>query len=78
MIRALPREGVRRLAVLSPSFTADCLETLEELGMRAREAFLAAGGSEFRLVPSLNAHPVWVEAVVGMIRSAGSVTRPGS
>ena len=78
VIRALPREGVRRLAVLSPSFTADCLETLEELGMRAREAFLAAGGSEFRLVPSLNAHPVWVKAVAEMIRGVGSVTRPGS
>jgi ferrochelatase len=49
---------------------ADCLETLEEIGIRARDDFRAAGGQELRLVPSLNAHPAWVDAVVGLVHDA--------
>lgn len=64
---SLPKEGVKRLAVLSPSFVADCLETLEEIGLRAEEQFKEAGGSELLLVPSLNAHPVWVRALKEII-----------
>jgi protoporphyrin/coproporphyrin ferrochelatase len=63
----LARQGVKRLAVLCPSFVADCLETLEEIGMRAREQFEAAGGQTLVMVPSLNAHPAWVEAVTQMV-----------
>lgn len=63
----LAKSGVRRLAVFCPAFVADCLETLEEIGMRADEAFRAAGGEALRLVPSLNAHPAWVDAVVGLV-----------
>ncbi len=48
---------------------ADCLETLEEIGLRARDQFRAAGGEELILVPSLNATPAWVEAVATMARS---------
>lgn len=59
----LAEKGVKRLAVACPAFTADCLETLEEIGIRARETFVAAGGEDLRLVPSLNAHPEWVEAL---------------
>ncbi|MCB9916037.1 MAG: ferrochelatase [Planctomycetes bacterium] len=66
-VRALAAAGTRRLAVLCPAFTADCLETLEEIGIRAREDFVAAGGEALRLVPSLNAHPAWVEALAGML-----------
>lgn len=61
----LARAGVRRLAVLTPSFTADCLETVEEIGIRARADFLAAGGEELRRVSCVNAHPRWVEALAG-------------
>jgi ferrochelatase len=64
---ALARRGVRRLAVLCPSFVADCLETLEEIGIRARADFRAAGGEELRLVPSLNASPAWVEGLAAML-----------
>ena len=65
----LASRGIRRLAVLCPSFVADCLETLEEIGLRARpRSFRAAGGEPLRLVPALNAHPSWAEAVAGMIR----------
>lgn len=59
--------GVKRLAILSPAFVADCLETLEEIGMRGRDDFLEAGGEEFLLVPSLNAHPAWLDAAAGII-----------
>jgi len=66
----LAKAGVKRLAVMCPAFVADCLETLEEIGIRAREQFRAAGGEELLLVPSLNAHPRWVDAVVDLVRRA--------
>ena len=65
---ALGKAGVKRLAVVCPSFVADCLETLEEIGIRAREQFERLGGEGFALVPSLNAHPAWVDATVQMVR----------
>jgi len=64
----LAQRGVKRLAVMCPAFVADCLETLEEIGIRAREQFRAAGGEELALVPSLNASPKWVETVVRLAR----------
>lgn len=69
-IRALAKAGVRRLAVVSPSFVADCLETLEEIGLRAAEDFVKNGGEELRLAPSLNSEDVWVEAVGRILRDA--------
>jgi len=63
------QQGVKRLLVFSPAFVADCLETLEELAMRANEDFRAAGGEELRLVPSLNSEPAWVDAVVSLARA---------
>ena len=50
----LGSEGVRRIAVIAPGFAADCLETLEELAIRGREQFLAAGGESFAYLPCLN------------------------
>lgn len=67
-IEELAKQGVKRLAVLSPAFTADCLETLEEIGMGGKESFEEHGGEEFLLVPSLNAHPRWVEAMEHLLR----------
>jgi ferrochelatase len=64
----LAREGKKRLVVFCPAFVADCLETLEEIGLRAREQFLAAGGDSLSLVPSLNASDAWVEALVRLLR----------
>lgn len=64
----LARSGTKRLAVFCPAFVADCLETLEEIELRAKEDFVAAGGEQLRLVPSLNAHPQWADAVVDMVR----------
>jgi len=67
-IDRLARAGVKRVAVMCPAFVADCLETLEEIGIRAREQFRAAGGDELVLVPSLNATPAWVNAVAAIAR----------
>jgi ferrochelatase len=64
----LARRGVRRLAVLSPAFVADCLETLEEIAIRGREDFIAHGGEDLRLVPSLNSEDVWADAVLDIAR----------
>lgn len=66
----LAKSGVERLAVFCPAFVADCLETLEEIGIRADEDFRRSGGKQLRLVPGLNAEPAWVDAVVGMVTDA--------
>ena len=62
-LRALPGRGIRDLVVACPAFTADNLETLEEIGMAGRTTFLAAGGASLTLVPCLNAAPEWIEAL---------------
>jgi len=68
----LAKAGKKRLCVICPAFVADCLETLEEIGLRAREQFLAAGGESLTLVPSLNASPAWVAALTALLqRTAG-------
>jgi ferrochelatase len=69
-IPKLAASGVRHLHVICHSFTADCLETLEEIGIRARADFEAAGGESLTLVPCMNDHPVWVDTLAGMARSS--------
>ncbi|MEO8375376.1 MAG: ferrochelatase [Sphingomonas bacterium] len=54
VLEALPGKGVKRVAIVAPGFSADCLETLEELAIRGRESFLAAGGTHFAYLPCLN------------------------
>ena len=66
VIDRLARAGTRRLAVMCPAFVADCLETVEEIGIRARQQFKLAGGDELILIPSLNATRPWVDAVCAM------------
>ncbi len=63
----LAARGVKKLLVMCPAFVSDCLETLEEIGIRGRETFLEAGGSEFSLIPCLNEHPLWIEELEKMI-----------
>jgi len=53
-LEAMPAKGVRKVAVIAPGFSADCLETLEELAIRGRESFEAAGGTHFAYLPCLN------------------------
>jgi ferrochelatase len=65
---ALPKRGVEKLLVICPAFVSDCLETLEEIGIRGRKTFLSAGGKEFGQVPCLNGHPLWIAALEKTIR----------
>jgi protoporphyrin/coproporphyrin ferrochelatase len=65
----LPKRGIKRIAVACPSFVADCLETLEEIGIRGREEFKQAGGEQLTLVPCVNDHPLWVKAAANLIRA---------
>lgn len=67
VLQGLAAQGVRKLRVICPAFVSDCLETLEEIGMRGRETFLEAGGKEFQMIPCLNDHPLWVEALEKMV-----------
>jgi ferrochelatase len=62
----LGRQGLSRVDIICPGFVADCLETLEEIGIEARETFLAAGGKEFNLIPCLNERSDWIEALAGI------------
>jgi protoporphyrin/coproporphyrin ferrochelatase len=76
----LGRQGVRRVDVVCPGFVADCLETLEEIGIEGRKTFLASGGQEFHLLPCLNERPDWIEALADIARQhlAGWVDPPSS
>jgi ferrochelatase len=66
----LASQGKRRLAVLCPAFVADCLETLEEVGIRLRAQWRELGGEALLLTPCPNAHPTWCEAVADLVRDA--------
>jgi ferrochelatase len=63
VLAALPKRGVRHVSVICPGFAADCLETLEEIGMENREVFLAAGGEQYTYVPALNGRADHVAAL---------------
>ncbi len=75
VLTELPKRGITRLAVVCPSFIADCLETLEEIAIRGRESFLEAGGQEFTYVPCLNDDPLWINALAALCRSTVDAAR---
>lgn len=62
-IENFAKNGVKRMLVICPAFVSDCLETLEEIGIRARESFIAAGGEDLQQIPCMNDHPAWIEAL---------------
>lgn len=66
--QALGRAGLKRLWVLCPGFTADCLETIDEIQAVGREQFREAGGEDLRQAPCLNAHPAWIGAMAHIAR----------
>ena len=72
VLRDLAQRGVKRVAVSCPSFVADCLETVEEMGIRGRQTFIDAGGEELYLIPSLNSNPEWTDAVARFILELGN------
>ncbi|MFN3736207.1 ferrochelatase [Hydrogenophaga sp.] len=63
---ALAQQGIKRVDVMCPGFTSDCLETLEEINMEVREAFLHAGGERFDYIPCLNDTPAWASALADL------------
>ncbi|MBI3285866.1 MAG: ferrochelatase [Burkholderiales bacterium] len=62
-VQQLARAGVKRVDVICPGFIADCLETLEEIGIEVRREFIDAGGKEFHYIPCLNENPAWLRAL---------------
>ncbi|HEY3596913.1 MAG TPA: ferrochelatase [Paraburkholderia sp.] len=62
-LKELGAAGVRRADVFCPGFTADCLETIEEIGMEVRDEFMHEGGKEFHAIPCVNASPAWIAAL---------------
>lgn len=68
-VPALPPKTTRIL-VSVPGFATDCLETLEEVGIRLRADFVAAGGRTLLLAPALNDHPLWIEALEAIVRGS--------
>ena len=69
-MEGLPAKGVKKLLVMCPAFVTDCLETIEEIGMRAKEDFIEAGGEELTLIPCLNELPSWLDALENLTRNA--------
>jgi ferrochelatase len=65
---ALGHAGVKGIAVVAPGFTADCLETLDELGNEGHEQFEEAGGEQYSVIPCLNDHAVWLDALTSIIK----------
>jgi ferrochelatase len=71
-LEEMPKEGIKKLLILCPAFVSDCLETLEEIAIRGKQAFLAAGGEEYTMIPCLNTDPLWVEALAGWVKELGT------
>ena len=67
-LEELPNEGVKKILVVCPAFVSDCLETLEEIAVEGKEIFLHNGGESFEMIPCLNVHPLWVNAIAKWIK----------
>ena len=74
-LQQLPGEGVKKLLVACPAFVSDCLETLEEIAGQGKESFLHAGGESFTMIPCLNVHPLWIQAILSWINDYGNGSR---
>ena len=67
-LAALPGQGIKKVAILAPAFSADCIETLEEISMQGRETFMEAGGEKFAYIPCLNDSPGGMDMIESMVR----------
>jgi ferrochelatase len=78
VLAAYPKQGVTRLAIAAPGFSADCLETIEELGIRGRETFLQNGGEAFARLECLNDSPEGMDMLEALVRRelAGWLPQP--
>jgi ferrochelatase len=70
-LQRLAKSGAKRVFIATPGFTTDCLETIDEIGNEAREAFQHAGGEVLHRCPCLNDHPAWIEAMRVLVTEEG-------
>jgi len=68
ILKDLPSHNKKNVLVACPSFVTDCIETLEEIAIRNKELFIAAGGNDLKLIPCLNTNPYWVDTIAGWIK----------
>lgn len=66
-LETLAKQGVESVDVVCPGFVSDCLETLEEIAIECKEAFIGAGGKQFRYIPCLNDRPDWIAALAKLV-----------
>lgn len=71
-LEELPKEGIKKLLIISPAFVSDCLETLEELEERGKETFMEAGGESYKMISCLNTHPLWVDTVAKWVKEVAA------
>ena len=71
VLAKLAKAGAKRVAVALPGFSADCLETIDEIGRESREVFEHAGGEHLHPIPCLNDHPAWIGAMAAIVREEG-------
>jgi len=71
VLKKLARGGAKRVFVATPGFTADCLETVDEIGHESAEVFKEAGGETLHQCPCLNDQPAWIEALATLVREEG-------
>ncbi|WP_432470765.1 ferrochelatase [Amphritea sp. HPY] len=67
-LESLPGQGIKNIDIISPAFSADCLETLEELAVENRDIFTAAGGESYNYIPALNAEPAMIRLLVELVK----------
>ncbi|MBO9587321.1 ferrochelatase [Devosia sp.] len=67
-LEELPGKGIKKVAILAPAFSADCIETLEEIAMGGKDTFLEAGGDKFAYIPCLNDSPAGMDMIEAMVR----------
>ena len=67
-LAALPGKGIKKVAILAPAFSADCIETLEEIAMQGKETFMEAGGEKFAYIPCLNDSPGGMDMIEAVVR----------
>jgi ferrochelatase len=66
-LQELRKKGIKKLAVICPSFTSDCLETLEEVAIRTKESWLSIGGESLEYIPCLNADAAWISSCASIV-----------
>ena len=68
-LQAWAKQGIRRVDVMCPGFLADCLETLEEIQIECKDAFIESGGQTFRYIPCLNDDPAWADGLADLVKT---------